>query len=259
MTIFQALILSAIEGLTEFLPISSTGHLILANRLLNISATNFTKSFNIIIQLGAILAVSLLYSKKLYSLKTWLGKIIVAFIPTVVVGFLVYPLIKSYLLNSATIVVWALGLGGLAILLFESAIKKKPTQNLKNISELSYKEAFIIGCCQTIAFIPGVSRSAATIIGGLVLGMKRPQALEFSFLLAIPTMVAASALDLIKSGFSFTASEWQILAVGLVGSFVFGILSVRWLVSYVSAHSFTAFGWYRLIVAVIFAVSTFYL
>jgi undecaprenyl-diphosphatase len=253
MTILHSIILGIIEGITEFLPISSTGHLILSAKLLQIAESNFTKSFEIIIQLGAILAVLVLYWKKL--LMNWeiFKRVVVAFIPTGVIGLAIYKIIKTYLLGSETVVLWSLLLGGLILIIFEKYYheKKTPVDDMMNIT---YKQALALGLFQSIAIIPGISRSAATIIGGLLLGLKRKTIVEFSFLLAIPTMVAATGLDLIKNSDSFSSSEFDTLAVGFIVSFVVAIVAVKWLLKYIQNHTFTLFGYYRIIIAILFFI-----
>src|SRR3989344_556569 len=187
MDIAQAVFLGFIEGVTEFLPISSTGHLILATEVLGISHTEFQKSFEIIIQLGAILAVVVLYWRSLLQVEI-IKKIAVAFLPTVAVGFLLYSFIKTYLIGNPVVVVWALLIGGIALIVFE-LLHREREGTTGDIRSMSYKQAAFVGLAQAVAVVPGVSRSAATILGGLLLGMKRVAIVEFSFLLAVPTML----------------------------------------------------------------------
>ena len=245
MNILHAIILSIIEGITEFLPISSTGHMVLASTLLKIQETNFVKSFEIIIQLGAILAVLLLYWKKLLTNKDTFIKVLIAFIPTGIVGLVLYKYIKNVLLGNPWIVVWSLGIGGILLILLEKFHKEKK----KNISLL---DAFIIGCVQSLSVIPGVSRAAATIGGALFLGIEREPAVEFSFLLAIPTMAAATGLDLLKSGHHFTGTQMELLAIGFVGAFLTALIVVKWFIGFVKNHTFIPFGIYRILAALAF-------
>jgi undecaprenyl-diphosphatase len=242
MTGIQAIILSIVEGITEFLPISSTGHMILASTLLKIQETDFVKSFEIIIQLGAILAVVILYWKKL-----WVNnmRVFIAFIPTAIIGVVFYKYIKDVLLGNPWIVVWSLGVGGLLLILLE----KFHTEKQKNMSLL---DAFIIGCTQSLSIIPGVSRAAAAIAGALMLGVKRETAVEFSFLLAIPTMAAATGLDLLKSGRNFTGSQYELLAIGFIGAFITALIIVKWFIGFVKTHTFIPFGIYRILAATAF-------
>lgn len=253
MTIIQAIILSIVEGITEFLPISSTGHLILVSRLLNISQTDFVKSFEIFIQLGAILAVVVLYFQKIWNNKKSWGKIITAFIPTGILGLIFYNFVKNNLLGNPYVVVISLFLGGIAILILEKIIAKRDA-SIHQIKDITYPKTIAIGTTQSLAMIPGVSRSLSTIFGGLLMGLNRSTATEFSFFLAIPTMFSATALDLIKSSYQFTTEQFLLLAVGFIFSFVFALLSVRFLINFVKKHSFRPFAYYRIILAIAFLV-----
>ena len=254
MTIIQAIILGIVEGITEFLPISSTGHLILISRLFGISDSNFTKSFEIVIQFGAILAVVVLYWKRLFSSKTTWKKVLTAFLPTAIIGFLLYKILKQYLLSNVAIVLWALFLGGVLLIVFEIWYKKK-TDN--QTSEINYKKSFLTGLAQSLAIIPGVSRSGATIIGGLLMGISRQSIVEFSFLLAIPTMAAATGYDLLKSAGSFSFDQFYLLVLGFIISFIVAMLSIKWFIGYIKNHSFISFGIYRIIVALVFYILIF--
>lgn len=251
MNYFQALILSVIEGVTEFLPISSTGHLILASDILKITQTEFVKSFEIIIQLGAILAVVFLYRKTLVEKIVIWRKILIAFLPTAVIGFIFYKLIKQYLLGNTIVTLAALFVGGIIIILLEKAYKIK-NNRLDDINQLSDKKSFGVGLIQSISMIPGVSRAAATIFGGMSLGMDRKAAVEFSFLLAIPTMLAATGLDLLKSNFNFTLHQYFLLAIGFFGAFVVAYFTVKHFLRYIQNHNFILFGIYRIILAILF-------
>ncbi len=253
MIFLHAIILGIVEGITEFLPISSTGHLILVSHLLSIPTTEFLKTFEIAIQLGAILAVVVLYWRLLIDRFGAIKKIIAAFIPTAIVGFILYKFIKQYLLGSTAVVLWALLIGGVVIILFERWYSKKnPQMQDVAVEDISYRHAVYIGLFQAIAVIPGVSRAGATILGGLSLGIGRKTIVEFSFLLAVPTMLAATALDILKTSSSITSHDWLLLLVGGVVSFVCALFAVKWLLGYIKRHTFTAFGIYRIIVALIF-------
>jgi len=255
MTIISSIVLGIIEGVTEFLPISSTGHMILASELLRLSQTEFLKSFEIIIQLGAILAVVAIYWRRLLVNLEVLKRVVVAFIPTGLIGLILYKFIKSYLLGNNQVVLWALFLGGIVIIAFELWNKKNQGENnISEIENISYKQAIGLGLFQSIAMIPGVSRSAATIIGGLSMKIKRETIVEFSFLLAVPTMVAATGLDLLKNSLSFSTSEIGLLLTGFCVSFVVAILAIKVFISYVQKHDFIAFGVYRIILALVFGV-----
>jgi undecaprenyl-diphosphatase len=229
----QAAILGVVEGLTEFLPISSTGHLVLASALLKIPETDFVKSFEIIIQLGAILAVVAAFVKKFFSWEL-IKRLVVAFVPTGVLGLLLYKVIKTYLLGNIGVVVWSLALGGLVLFFFEKFLTPQAEEILEEevfekIKTLSYRDAFIIGLCQALAMIPGVSRSGATIVGAMFLKHSRRVAVEFSFLLAVPTMLAASGLDILKNYRLFTFDTAGVLAVGFLVSAATAFVAVRWL------------------------------
>ncbi len=253
-TAIHAVILGLIEGITEFLPISSTGHMILAADAMHLANTDFLKSFEIIIQVGAIFAVLVLYWKKLLLNKKIFNRIAVAFLPTAVIGLLAYSFVKKYLLGNTMVVLWSLLIGGVIMIAFELLRKSKPSRMevTKEIESISYAQAFTIGLFQSIAIIPGVSRSAATIVGGMALGISRQAIVEFSFMLAIPTMVAATGLDLIKSGHSFTHHETGLLVLGLVVAFVSALFAVKLLLRFVKDHTFTLFGAYRIVIALAF-------
>jgi len=251
----HSIILGIVEGITEFLPISSTGHLVLVSGLLRISQSNFTKSFEIIIQLGAISSVVVLYWKSFLNSEN-LKKILFAFLPTGIIGFGLYKVVKTYFLGNQTVVLWALLLGGAALILFEFW-HRESEDAADGIGQISYKQSFWVGLCQSVAIIPGVSRSAATIIGGLLVGLKRATIVEFSFLLAVPTMLAASGLDLIKNYDSFSVDQFGILAVGFVVSFVTAIVSIKFLLNFVKKHNFVPFGVYRIFAAIIFWLVVF--
>ncbi|MDD2757839.1 MAG: undecaprenyl-diphosphate phosphatase [Patescibacteria group bacterium] len=251
MSILSAIILGIVEGITEFLPISSTGHMILASGILRLPSTAFLSSFEISIQLGAILSVVVIYFKYLLTQRTAVKNIIIAFIPTAVIGLTAYKFVKTYLFNNQTVVLWALLLGGIGLIIFELLYKEKPAAT-DAVEKMTVKQSLIIGVVQSLAIIPGVSRAAATIIGGLSLGIKRKTIVEFSFLLAIPTMLAATGLDLLKTGATFSGREWGLLAIGFVVSFLVALLAVKWLLKFIQNHSFISFGIYRIVVAVVF-------
>jgi undecaprenyl-diphosphatase len=251
MNILQAFIISAVEGISEFLPISSTGHMILAADILKIAQSSFVKDFEIIIQLGAILAIVVLYWNSLFrSVEVW-KRIIVAFIPTGIIGFILFKLIKQYLIGNLYITLISLLIGGIVLIVLELLYKEKE-HHIEDIAKLSYPKAFIIGIVQSIAVIPGVSRSAATIVGAMFLGTKRKAAAEFSFLLAVPTMLAATGLDLVKTNFSYSMNEWAMLVVGFFGAFIVALISVKLFLKYVQKNNFIIFGVYRIIAAVLF-------
>jgi undecaprenyl-diphosphatase len=247
MSPLQALILSIVEGVTEFLPVSSTGHLVLASNLLLVPQTDFVKSFEIFIQLGAILAVVWLYRKKMLDIKSW-KLVLPAFIPTAVLGLIFYHFIKTYLLGNTQVTLAALFLGGLILILLDKIPHKKS-------GPLDTKTAVLIGLAQSVSMIPGVSRSAATIVGATLLGIDKKEAVEFSFLLAVPTLAAATGLDLIKSNFAFDSAQWLLLVVGFAGAFITALLAIKFFIKYVQTHDFKAFGIYRIALALLYGLA----
>ena len=254
MHILQTLVLGAVEGFTEFLPISSTAHMMIAARVMGLANTDFLKTFEIVIQFGAILAVVAIYWPRLYALRKVWSKILAAFIPTGIIGFILYKFIKGYLLGNNSVAIWALGIGGALFILFEFFHKDKPVsqESLQELAGMSHTKAVAIGLAQSLAVIPGVSRSAATIVAGRALGISRVAIVEFSFLLAVPTMLAASGYELLKSTPHLDAGQYGYLLIGLAVAFVTAHLTVRWLIRYVQGHNFTAFGIYRIIMAFAF-------
>lgn len=244
MNFIHVLILSIVEGITEFLPISSTGHLILASKLLSITPSDFSKTFDIGIQLGAIMAVVVLYYKKFIDGSEIYKKLLVAFIPSALVGLVLYPFIKGFLLGSSTITLLSLFLGGLILIFYKG--------RNDGMERIGYKEALKIGIFQSISVVPGVSRAAATILGGMFSGLSRKASVEFSFLLAVPTMLGATALDIYKSRGTLSSGDLGTLVLGMALSFVFAAIAVKFLIGYVKKHDFTAFGVYRIILAVLF-------
>ncbi len=253
MDLLTAAILGIVEGVSEFLPISSTGHLILASHFLGLKHTDFLKSFEIAIQVGAILSVVVLYWRDLFVNKAIIARLVVAFLPTGIIGLTLYKAIKSYLLGSPSVVLWSLAIGGILLIIFEYLHREKEDA-VTRPEDISYKQAFIIGLFQSIAMIPGVSRSASTIVGGLILGLNRKTIVEFSFLLAVPTMVAATGYDLLKSGSQFSLDQLQFLAVGFVMSFIVALLSIKFLLKFIQTHTFIPFGIYRIVLVLLWAL-----
>lgn len=254
MTLIESILLGLLEGITEFLPISSTGHLILAENALGIANDEFTKTFTIAIQLGAILAIVLLYWQRVMRAPQLIAKIAVAFIPTAVIGFTLYKVIKGYLLGNVMIVVWALGIGGVVMIAFELLRGKQLSAAHDSIEELPYWKAAVVGLAQSLAMIPGVSRSGATIIGGMLLGMSRESIVEFSFLLAIPTMLAATGYDLLKTYDQLSWDNTGLLAAGFVSAFVAAYVTAPALLRFIKRHTFIPFGLYRIGLAVLVAL-----
>ncbi len=252
MSVLDAIILGIVEGITEFLPISSTGHLMLTSEVLGLHATEYLKTFEISIQLGAIAAVLFLYGRTLIKHRDVCMRTLVAFIPTGIIGLTLYSFIKNTLLEHTMVVVYALFIGGVGLIIFELWYSRFGKKNITDIAHMSFRHAFLIGIFQSCALIPGVSRSAATIIGGLLLGISREAIVEFSFLLALPTMVAATGVELIHHGSAFTLEEAHLLLIGMVVSFGVAIVAIRWLLRFIRTHSFIVFGIYRLLIAILF-------
>lgn len=264
--IIKTVVFGIIEGITEWLPISSTGHLIIADEFLNLNVSaQFKEMFDVVIQLGAIFAVIVLYFGKLWPLKKengaikfktntlvlWL-KVLVATIPAAIIGFLLDDWMNEHLYNVWVVSV-ALIVYGIIFIVLEN-INKNKSFKIDSLEEINYKTAALIGCFQVLPLIPGTSRSGSTILGAMLLGTSRTVSAEFSFFMAIPVMFAASLLKVVKfisSGFSFTSNELVILAVGVVVSFVVSIIAIKFLIGYVKKRSFKAFGYYRIILGIL--------
>ncbi|OGG45266.1 undecaprenyl-diphosphatase UppP [Candidatus Kaiserbacteria bacterium RIFCSPHIGHO2_01_FULL_50_13] len=261
MTFLESILLGIVEGATEFLPISSTGHLILASSVLGLPHTEFLKSFEIAIQLGAIASVVVLYWRSFLDIEL-LKRLAAAFIPTGILGFLLYPYVKEYLMGNMAVVLWALALGGIALIIFERWHRELPCSTYEvehggkpvgcDVRDITYQQSVFIGLFQTLAMVPGVSRSGATIIGGLLLGLRRTVIVEFSFLLAVPTMLAATGYDMYKNAGVFAADQFLLLVVGFITSFIVAMFAIKWLLRFVQTHSFTSFGVYRLLLVLVF-------
>lgn len=252
MTLFQAIVIAIIEGLTEFLPVSSTGHMILTSSLMGIHEDEFVKSFEVVIQLGAILAVLALYYKRfLVSLDIYF-KLFVAFLPTGIIGLLAYKSIKAFLFNP-TVVSVSLILGGIVLILLDKWTEKKESRYVE-LEHISYVDALKIGFIQCLSMIPGVSRSAATIFGGVYSGFNRVQAAEFSFLLAIPTMFAASGYDILKNYETILNGNLTTLLIGALVAFVVAILAVKAFVTFLTKYGFKHFGYYRIVLGILFLI-----
>lgn len=250
MTLFDAIILGIVEGLTEFLPVSSTGHLSLTHKILGLSG-EFLPKFQTIIQLGAILAVVVLYFGKFgRNLEVW-KRVVAAFIPTAIVGFLAEKMFETLQGNYLVIVIALVGVG--ILFLFIDRLTAGRAQ-YDQIDQIPIAKAALIGLIQTVATIPGVSRSGASIIGGLFLGLNKTAAAEFSFLLAVPTMLGATGLTILKGGASFSANEWLLIAVAFVISFVVAVASIRFMMSLLPRYGFAPFGAYRIVVGIVFAL-----
>lgn len=260
--LIKVIIIGIIQGITEWLPISSTGHMILADELLRLNVSDaFMEMFRVVIQFGSILAVVVLYFHKLNPFapsksdvqkrQTWRlwFKVIVGIIPAAIVGVLFDDWLNDHLYNYVTVAV-ALIVYGVAFIVIEK-IRKGKTPRVDSVNRLDYKTALGVGCFQTLSLIPGTSRSGSTILGAMILGMSREAAAEFSFLMAIPVMLGASLLKMLKFGFSFTSSELIVLIVGVLIAFVVSVAAIKFLTGFIKKHSFAVFGWYRIILGAI--------
>lgn len=260
--IFKVILLGIVEGITEWLPVSSTGHMILVDEFLQLNVSkDFMEMFLVVIQLGAILAVVYLYWNRLFPFKfkggfqvdrsvitVWF-KIIVASIPAIMIGLPFDDFIETTFFNPWVVAAMLILYGVVFIVVERRNGHRQPTTT--SLADLSYKTAFIIGWFQVLAMIPGTSRSGATIIGGMLIGTSRTVAADFTFFMAIPVMFGASLLKLIGFGFAFTTMELTLLVVGMVVAFVTSILAIKFLLGYIKKHDFTVFGWYRIVLGVI--------
>lgn len=259
-TFFQAIALGIIEGITEFLPISSTVHLDFATKFLGIVHSDFVTTFMVLIQLGAIAAVGILFFKQITMSKELIVKMFIGFLPVAVVGFLLYPMIKHVLLGNVIIEITAIAVGGIVFLYYANRFNQSSNELSVDPQkhELSFKDFLKLGCWQILALIPGVSRSGAILIGGLTQNISVSQTVNAAFLLAIPTMVAASGYDLLKTGFSFTSEQWSILLVGTIVSGIVAFFVAQFFMKLMrKPGALRIFGWYRIILAAILLVIFF--
>jgi undecaprenyl-diphosphatase len=247
--IIQAIIIGIIEGFTEFLPISSTGHMIVAAEYLGVSQDHLTKAYEVIIQFAAIMAVLLLYRDKISfkKIRLW-QKLFIAFLPLAIVGFILKDFIKS--LFTVEIVAWMFIIGGIVFLIVEQFYKEEKSHTT-DVEQVSYLQALWIGIAQIFSLIPGTSRAGATIIGGLLVGLDRKASAEFSFLLAIPVMAAVSGYDLLKHYSEFSDANWGAFVVGFVTAFVVAYLTIKLFLAFLQKFTFVAFGWYRIVLGVV--------
>lgn len=248
MNFIDAIILAIIEGLTEFLPVSSTGHMIITSALLGISSDQFVKVFTVNIQFGAILSVIVLYWKRFFKSLEFYYKLLVAFIPAAIFGLLLSDFIDSLLENVAVVAI-SLVLGGIVLVFIDGFFK-----NQDEMATVTYKKALVIGLFQCIAMIPGVSRSAATIIGGMTQKLTKKTAAEFSFFLAVPTMFAASCYKLLKDHEAITVDNIGILLVGNIVAFIVAMLAIKTFISFITKYGFKAFGYYRIVVGIVILI-----
>ena len=263
--ILQVIFLGIVEGITEWLPISSTGHMILVEQFTKLSVSDsFMEMFRVVIQLGAILAVVVLYFKKLNPLSlsktktekkdTWnlWFKVFISCIPAAIIGILFDDKIDELFYNYMTVSI-TLILYGILFIVIENKNKSKK-EKVSNLKDISYKLAVMIGIFQVLALIPGTSRSGATIVGAIFLGVSRTVAAEYTFFLAIPVMFGASLLKLLKFGFAFTMSEMIILLVGMLTAFVVSILAIKFLMNYIKKNDFKVFGWFRIVLGIVVVI-----
>lgn len=267
LSIIKVFILSLVEGLTEFVPVSSTGHMIIVDNFLKLSSNKeFVSAFQIIIQLGAILSVVVYYWKRIFPfskgnskekmmeiIQMWI-KIVIAVLPAVVLGLLLDDIIEEHFFNPVTVSIMLVFYGIILVWLESKNKKKVKYETIKNVP---LKVAFGVGLFQCLAMIPGTSRSAATIIGGVLLGLNRVLATEFSFFLAIPTMIGASLLKIVKMGNNLNLNEWFLIGLGFVLSFIIAYLVIKVFMNYIKKHNFKIFGYYRIILGIIMIILYF--
>jgi len=247
MNIIHAAVLGLIEGLTEFLPISSTAHMIMGSRLMGLQQTEFLKFFEVFIQIGAIFAVAFLYFKQFFNVKL-IKQLLFSFIPTAIIGFLLYKVIKTIFFNSNLLISISLIVIGIVFIVVERMKLKEH----KSISQMSLQTAIIIGLAQSLAVVPGVSRAGIVILAMMLLGFKRDESAQYSFMLALPTLAAAALLDVIKMrSVKLSLSEIEMVAMGTLVAFVVAYVSMKWFVTFLQKKKLTAFGFYRVGVGII--------
>lgn len=242
-TLVNSILLGIVEGLTEFIPVSSTAHIIIAAQSLGIGTSAFFAAFSIAIQTGAIIAALLFFWKQLWSDRSLIPKIIVAFIPTAIAGLLLHPFL-SRLFSETAIIAWALIIGGVLLIVL------KPIEDETPLSTLSYKKAFLIGCAQVLAFIPGVSRSGATLIGGTALGVSRALIVPFSFLLGIPTIVGAGVVEVLTLP-AISQEQWVLIGIGVITACITAFLTMQWFIRVLTKKPLSWFGWYRILLGIV--------
>jgi undecaprenyl-diphosphatase len=252
MNLIEAIIIAVVEGITEYLPVSSTGHMIITSSLLGIHKDEFTKLFEVAIQLGAILAVVVLYWKKFFDFSKWqfYVKLLIAVIPALVLGKLFSETIDAMLESPTTVAVSMLA-GGIVLLFIDKIFIR---HDIDREEQISFKRAFIIGIWQCLAMVPGVSRSAASIIGGMQQKLTRKLAAEFSFYLAVPTMCAATGYKLMQGYKTFTSDHIRLLLVGNIVAFIVAVIAIKFFIGFLQKHGFRLFGWYRIIAGIILLI-----
>lgn len=253
MTLLQAAILGIVEGLTEFLPVSSTFHLIFVAGLLGLSEDTFVKMFEVVIQAGAISALLFMYTKTLLGNPKLFKQVVISFIPTAIVGAVLYKIIKGVFFTTDSLMLWAFGIVGLIFLGIEYLVARGKIKLTRNLSGLTVKQSLGIGLAQSLAVIPGVSRSGSVIVAMMAAGYERAEAAKYTFLLSMPTIFAASALDLYKnrSVMGTMGGAWEMLAVGFVCAFITAYFVVSWFIKFLASHTLSVFAWYRFAVLVL--------
>lgn len=252
MNLLNAIILGLVEGITEFLPISSTAHLIISSKLLNIPQTEFQKFFEVFIQSGAILAVVLIYWQKILNNKILLKNIVLSFIPTAITGFLLHKVIKGVFFESFELIGMSLFIVGIFFIVYEYLLKKKIVKTDKKIIQMTIIQALLIGLGQSLAVVPGVSRAGAVILTMMILGFNREESALYSFVLAVPTLLAASAFDFLKTDpqIIFTGNNPAFLIIGLITSFMSALLAIKWFIKFLQNNSLSYFGLYRIALSI---------
>ncbi|OGK64711.1 hypothetical protein A2313_01475 [Candidatus Roizmanbacteria bacterium RIFOXYB2_FULL_41_10] len=245
-----ALILGILEGLTEFLPVSSTAHLIIAADLLNLPSSQYWQFFEVFIQAGAILAVVTLYFKQIFNFKL-VTNLLFSFVPTALIGFGLYKIIKSIFFESILLISVSLIVFGLIFLLVEKLIKQKKLIINKNLDRLSPKQAVLIGLAQALAVVPGVSRAGSVMVAGLLLGYKREQVALYSFLLAVPTILAAAIFDLLKTDWSIVSTNIGLTLIGFVSAYLSALVVIKWFINYLQKKNLEIFGYYRIVIGLL--------
>ncbi|OGK16911.1 hypothetical protein A3H80_02565 [Candidatus Roizmanbacteria bacterium RIFCSPLOWO2_02_FULL_37_19] len=252
MTIIEVMILGLVEGATEFLPISSTAHLIITSSFLRLPQSEFISFFEVFIQSGAILAVIFLYFDYIRKHQDLIPKVLISFVPTAIIGFFMREIIKTVFFQSMTIIASSLFIVGILFIVIEMLIQKKKLTLKKSLTDLSYQDAFFAGLIQSFAIIPGVSRAGAVIVGMMFMKYKRSEGAVYSYLLAVPTIIGASILDLVKTDYSLlTNQNIMIVGTGFLVSFFSALMFIKWFIKYLQSNSLTLFGLYRIILAII--------
>ncbi len=260
MLLWQSIILSIVEGTTEFLPISSTFHLLFATKVLGLVETDFMKFYTVFIQSAAILSVAVLFFKEWLRDFKLLKNVIISFVPTAVVGLVLHKVIKDVFFSSSNLMIGAFAVTGIAFILLEILIRQGKIKLEKSHDALTVPQALLIGVCQAMAVLPGVSRAGAVMVAMMLLGYKREDAAKYSFTLAIPTILAAAALDLLKSReavLSASTNDFVMLGVGCVGAFISALIITKWFIQFLRSHSLIPFGIYRLLLSVILLIFRF--